>query len=285
MSAALTLSSSNWMQNSNRTETYLKHCIDELDPKAAVSYERRSTLWKVAAVATALFLTAATIGAIGGLILPLYSPFHLITVALLAFLPFGLVQILSRFLDNLSLNKEMARELKGLRREYEAISSISVEEIRELLRVNGIHWEHIPRMRENPGELVHLKPLLAKLNRLKLKVETYRSLASTHHGKLLLSMHTNKRKAELHNKLLSDFHWSHMKAKVELALLLRALQYPQSTLPPKHVYSFIDKSPPQGCFFQRHSETPCIRLQSGRAISNGAIYGTTPIDLSREFPG
>ena len=57
-------------------KSYLQFCEEELNPDLLASYSRKSTLWKVAAVATLVAFTALMVGALvaSALYAPIFFP-------------------------------------------------------------------------------------------------------------------------------------------------------------------------------------------------------------------
>ncbi len=140
------------------SRTYLQQCTEDLSPSQISSAQRKSVLWRVAAVATYVAFAALTIGGIAlamATAAVVYIP--VITISALFLLKFvqkGHDQ-LEKWADEAKVRAEQLKKISG---HYQELDSVTTEQLQQLLQQKGIPFSSIP----NPNELSKLKPLIAR---------------------------------------------------------------------------------------------------------------------------
>ena len=140
------------------SQTYLQQCTEDLSPSQISSAQWKSSLWRVAAVATYVAFAALTIGGIALAMATsamVYIP--VITVSALFLLKF--VQKGHDQLEKWS-DEALARaeQLKKISHHHQELASVTSEQLQQLLQQKGIPLSSIP----NPDEIAKLKPLVAR---------------------------------------------------------------------------------------------------------------------------
>ena len=142
-------------------QTYLQQCSEDLQPGNLTSWQRKSTLYQVASVAT---LVAYTILAVGGLALSIfYAPIFVPVVAITSAFLLKFVQNGASILEGLSGQaRARADQIKQISEHFQTLSSSSTQQIQQTLQEKGVQWSTIPGMTQDPSNLKTLNPLLAR---------------------------------------------------------------------------------------------------------------------------
>ncbi len=144
------------------SQTYLQHCIEDLEPSNLSSWNWKSNQWQVAAVTTYVAFTVLTIGglATATAFAPVYIPVVAVSSAfLLKFVRKG-HDLFEQWSDQASARAE---QLKEISKHLQELSSATPEQLQQTLQQKGIQWFMIPGM-QNPNHLTQLKPLIARHN-------------------------------------------------------------------------------------------------------------------------
>ncbi len=140
-------------------KSYLQFCEEELNPDLHASYSRKSTLWKVAAVATLVAFTALMVGVL--VASALYAPVFFPMIGVCCILPLGQVQKVYRLFEKWSDEaSERAVQLGAINKHYQELSGSTPSQLQQLLQQKGIN--HVTGMQHNDPNLTSLKPLIAR---------------------------------------------------------------------------------------------------------------------------
>lgn len=140
-------------------KTVLQQCQEELNPELLASYDQKSTLWKVAAIATLVAFTALMIG--GFIATALYAPVFIPIIGITSLILLSQINRVYRTFDNWSTQShERADQLREINRHYHELSGSTPAQIQQILRQKGIH--NVTGMQYNDPNLTTLKPLIAR---------------------------------------------------------------------------------------------------------------------------
>jgi hypothetical protein len=144
------------------TQTYLQKCIEDLEPSNISSWNRKSTQWQVAAIATYVAFTVLTIGGLAAA--TAFAPVYIPIVAVSSFFLLKSVKVGHDLLESWSVQASArAQQLKEISKHLQELSSATPQQLQQILQQKGIQWFMIPGM-QNPNNLTQLNPLIARHN-------------------------------------------------------------------------------------------------------------------------
>ena len=245
--------------NTPAPTTYLKNCIDELDPKKATWLQCKATLLKVAAIATAILYVAACVAGV------IACAFSLISAPLFVFSAFVAAYpvhtLYRKILSHSEANEDQAKALREIKKEYELLSPLSSPQMQERLTQAGIRWEAISEFSGQREELVQLKPLLARYHYW----ERERRVREDIQRDWQQEIRTHRDRLYILTPLLAKNRWQLMTAKINAAYALTAMQRP--SLPsPELIYEIIPTKYGKQ-IFDAYSNDAFLRFKSGAALS------------------
>jgi hypothetical protein len=135
-------------------KSYLEHAQEELNPDLLAIQDRKSTLWKVAAVGNFVLFAVAMAGVsiITGFYLPIAIP--LVAIGAIVLLE-PAKKAYALFMSWSMTAAERAAQLRAIHEHYQALDNATPEQLQSILESKGI--DHVTGIKVND-----LKPLIAR---------------------------------------------------------------------------------------------------------------------------